>query len=246
MLSQQELQHITDYLLQKNLPLELVVEIQDHMVEHIDHLMFQDGLTFNEAFEATKLEWKNDLTMVKKQWYSLEKEITKIHKETLDSVIKYVHIQTLKYFTPLLLILLIVGWYNFKMAYYYWMFINGALFITALLIIIFDWKVIKTCRRSYSKSIGILQKCSDFFIGSGMVYIFLRVIGGYEVFERSMSIIYHFEAKNYYNYATLFLSVFTNLFMFLIGVYFCIAGIICYKEYKKTIGLLEKKINLKL
>ncbi|WP_018675416.1 hypothetical protein [Riemerella columbina] len=246
MLSQQELQHITDYLLQKSLPLELVVEIQDHMVEHIDHLMFQDGLSFDEVFKATKSEWKNDLTMVKRYWFSPKREITKIHKETLNSVIKHVHIQTLKYFIPLVLILLILGWYNFKMAYYYWNFINVVLFLVALFIIIFDWKVIKTCRRNYSKSIGILQKCSNFFIGAGMAYIFLRVMGGYEIFERSMNIIYHFETKNYYNYDTLFIPIFNNLFMFLMGVYFCIAGIISYREYKKTIGLLEKKINLKL
>jgi hypothetical protein len=48
-------------LLSKNLPIDLVLEIKDHMIEQIESM---ENLTFEEAFEKVKISWKEELKMV--------------------------------------------------------------------------------------------------------------------------------------------------------------------------------------
>jgi hypothetical protein len=43
------------------LPIDLVLEIKDHMIEQIESM---ENLTFEEAFEQVKISWKEELKMV--------------------------------------------------------------------------------------------------------------------------------------------------------------------------------------
>jgi hypothetical protein len=61
MITPEQNKTITTYLLSKNLPIDLVLEIKDHMIEQIEN---KENLTFEEAFEKVKISWKEELKMV--------------------------------------------------------------------------------------------------------------------------------------------------------------------------------------
>ena len=55
MITPEQNKEITQYLISKNLPIDLVLEIKDHMIEQIEN---KENLTFEEDFEKVKESWK--------------------------------------------------------------------------------------------------------------------------------------------------------------------------------------------
>ena len=64
---------IRNYLLLKKLPIDVILEVQDHFETQIENLQFSEKLSFEEAFLKTKLNWKYDFEMVRKTLFSLGK-----------------------------------------------------------------------------------------------------------------------------------------------------------------------------
>ena len=56
-----QLAEIRNYLLTKKLPIDILIEVQDHFVSQILDLQWEENLSFEEAFEQTKLNWKKEL-----------------------------------------------------------------------------------------------------------------------------------------------------------------------------------------
>lgn len=74
---------IQKYLLSKNLNRNLFLEIKDHFIEQISTLMEDEKSNFDEAFQHTKLSWKQELNIVKADLFSFRK-ITRLEKEILQ------------------------------------------------------------------------------------------------------------------------------------------------------------------
>lgn len=53
---------IRNYLLSKNLPMDLLMEVEDHFVAHINELSYIKAMGFEDAFAKVKEFWKEDLT----------------------------------------------------------------------------------------------------------------------------------------------------------------------------------------
>lgn len=70
------------YLHSKKLSSKLHSEIKDHFILQISNLMEDKGYSFQEAFLATKISWKNELEMVKADFFSF-KRIARIEREIL-------------------------------------------------------------------------------------------------------------------------------------------------------------------
>jgi hypothetical protein len=51
MITPEQNKEITQYLVAKNLPIDLVLEVKDHMIEQIESM---ENLCFEEAFEQVK------------------------------------------------------------------------------------------------------------------------------------------------------------------------------------------------
>lgn len=57
-MSTEQLSEIRNYLLSRNLPLDILAEVQDHFVSQITELQRTEHLGFAEALEKTKNSWK--------------------------------------------------------------------------------------------------------------------------------------------------------------------------------------------
>jgi hypothetical protein len=58
MITPEQNKEITQYLVAKNLPIDLVLEVKDHMIEQIESM---ENLCFEEAFEQVKNFGKKSL-----------------------------------------------------------------------------------------------------------------------------------------------------------------------------------------
>ena len=63
MMTEIQLTEIRNYLLSKKLPIDILIEVNDHFVSQISDLQKDENLSFEEAFEKTKENWKADLTL---------------------------------------------------------------------------------------------------------------------------------------------------------------------------------------
>lgn len=66
MITQDQTDEVRDYLLSKNLAIDLLIEIEDHFISQVEHLMTIKSKKFNSAFDEAKLSWSEEFEMVKK------------------------------------------------------------------------------------------------------------------------------------------------------------------------------------
>ena len=60
MITELQLTEIRNYLLSKKLPIDILIEVNDHFVSQITDLQREENLSFEEAFEKTKENWKEE------------------------------------------------------------------------------------------------------------------------------------------------------------------------------------------
>ncbi|SFI36485.1 hypothetical protein [Halpernia frigidisoli] len=63
MISKIEENKIRDYLLDKKLPIDILLEVNDHFIIQIKTLEFEKDLSFDDAFKNVKENWRKDLTL---------------------------------------------------------------------------------------------------------------------------------------------------------------------------------------
>ena len=76
-MNESQLTEIRNYLLSKNLPVDILIEVNDHFVSQINDLQREENLDFAEAFEKTKLKWDYEFILVRKNFFT-SKKIPKI------------------------------------------------------------------------------------------------------------------------------------------------------------------------
>ena len=59
-MNETQLTEIRNYLLSKKLPIDILIEINDHFVSQISDLQKEENLSFDEAFEKVKDDWKDE------------------------------------------------------------------------------------------------------------------------------------------------------------------------------------------
>ena len=60
-MNESQLTEIRNYLLSKKLPIDILIEVNDHFISQISDLQREENLSFEEAFEKTKESWKDEL-----------------------------------------------------------------------------------------------------------------------------------------------------------------------------------------
>lgn len=68
----EEKTEVRNYLIAKKLPVDLLMEVEDHFVSQINHLQSEKNLSFNDAFNAAIISWHDDLKLKWDGNFSLE------------------------------------------------------------------------------------------------------------------------------------------------------------------------------
>ncbi|MDO5615263.1 MAG: hypothetical protein Q4G16_03675 [Cruoricaptor ignavus] len=90
MLTENQHTEIRNYLLSKKLPIDILMEVNDHFLSQINDLMNEKNLSFGEAFKETQLNWNKDLKLYWNGSADLEDKTDlarKVTREALQSVL---------------------------------------------------------------------------------------------------------------------------------------------------------------
>jgi hypothetical protein len=71
-MTKSEENEIRDYLMYKKLPIDILLEVNDHFIAQISDLQQTKNIDFNAAFELTKISWKEELSPYV-PWFILNK-----------------------------------------------------------------------------------------------------------------------------------------------------------------------------
>ncbi len=170
MLSETQLTEIRNYLLSKKLPIDILIEVNDHFISQISDLQREENLSFEEAFEKTKESWKDELKIEFSFFGDNESKIIKRikKKQNIEFLTK-----TLKIYLPFLISSFLLA--NFSNINIFKIF-NTSIFIAVLVIpIIIQFYYFKDFQlaKNYKKNqLNTMQSINSF--GSiAIMYIFL-------------------------------------------------------------------------
>ena len=100
MFTDSQLTEIRNYLLSKKLPIDILIEVNDHFVSQINDLQREENLSYEDAFEKTKESWKDELKIEFSFFGDNESKIIKRikKKQNIEFLTK-----TLKIYLPFLI-----------------------------------------------------------------------------------------------------------------------------------------------
>ena len=170
MTTETQLTEIRNYLLSKKLPIDILIEVNDHFISQISDLQKEENLSFEEAFEKVKESWKEELTFeAVLMGTSQVKFLTKIkRKQNLDFFLF-----ALKIFATILISsFLISNFGNVNIFIYFFSAILILSFSTPLIIKMMNYKNFELSRKYKKIQLNSLQSISN--IGSiSIMYFFI-------------------------------------------------------------------------
>ena len=239
MITKEQKQKIIYDLLAKNLPLDLLVEIKDHMEEQLEHKIDIEEKSFEAAYDEVKKSWEKDLKMV----YTLSiprKKTTVFHKKIVNKTEKEILLKSLKYFLPFLAITLLLSLYSKELTQNIFLVVYSIIGISGIVTAFYFNKILKTAGQSEKRNISIYQRGSFLFYFGGLYVFIFNLVNFYERFDRfyrAISDLYFLDFKNF-EFFPIF-STYIFVFLWLFGLFY-------FLNYRKTIKELQQKINLKL
>lgn len=220
MIKEIHLTEIRNYLLSKKLPIDILVEVQDHFVAQISDLHREENLGFEEAFEKIKMSWEKELKPYWKGEISLEDTSDFMRKMTKE-IDKSNLIFALKFSTiPLFIIIVFAYIFNATMFGY------ATLFLLSLLVgfsIFHYFKNYQDFRlaKKYTNHILTLHQQYIFLyfvILSPIMNIFSRFLENPEKYQKIIT--FYTDQYSISNYFFVFISLFIIIF----GVFFSLSA----------------------
>lgn len=92
MISAEQKLQIEHYLISKKLPLDILLEVKDHMISQIEDLINEENLSFDESFSKVESSWKKNFELTTSwMFYGHEKIpfiVKEIAKEKYTQILK--------------------------------------------------------------------------------------------------------------------------------------------------------------
>jgi len=173
MITEEQENKITDYLVAQELSLDILVEIRDHMIGQISDIQFNENINFEEAFLKVKESWNGEFIMVNYLFFYPTKIplIAKgIIQEKYSVLFKKSLIVGVLAFAVNLLLIFISG--NQKQYDLFFKLLNGSFVLATILIWILNYKIWKYIKADfkykgkslytmYQQNLGLMVVCAS-------------------------------------------------------------------------------------
>ena len=234
MISEEQKLQIEQYLISKKLPLDILLEVKDHLILQIEDCMIGNNIDFEPAFLKVELAWEKQFIPVKYWIFYGSVKIPKIAKNIMKQ--KFNSILLKSFFLGLLFFLssflMIALSDNFKIFKIYYISSHSIFLLLAIFLYFFNLKHISYFKRDfkykskvnftvYQQNIMLLLIC--FF---GMSQVILN--GGEHLFN-------FFDSEKNSSMVVLILLSNYRVFMYKFGIF----GILNFNEHKKAIKKLQ-------
>ena len=238
MITEQQESEIRNYLLSKKLPIDILIEVNDHFISQISDLQREENLSFKDAFEKTKNEWKYELKL---RFNLLSfNYTTKFENKIIQKFITTVLLKSLGLLV-LLFVLNTIIFKNFNKDFSenYLLTLFWLGFTLSIVLIIMNYKLIKSCNSNYQKRVSIYQNYFVRFLNSGFVIIAINIFifnnqfeKIFEAHEKILNMDFSNINKHY---------IVSNIF-----ILFLFTGIFNLMEYKKVYKKLSTHLKISL
>lgn len=215
MITEQQESEIRNYLLSKKLPIDILIEVNDHCISQISDMQREENLSFEEAFEKTKLIWDKEL----KPYYNgdldlLDKSklLRTINRNNFYSLAKKSFLYTMSIIIALIFLSLIL-----KFEIYKYVFVTTIwIVISNPLINYFRKRADFDLHKKYTKNILIsIQEYTMLSIG-GIYFYFKFLVDGFKVAEMFKEFFY---IQNFENFIFGLFITFTLLFVSFLSIF---------------------------
>ena len=235
MITPEQNKEITQYLISKNLPIDLVLEIKDHMIEQIEN---KENLTFEEAFEHVKISWKEELKMVFSFRLGFIHRITQFQNNVGGKINKNFLLKSLYLMLVFVFITFIFARINIKIFEIVMLYTYYSCIAITLLLFILNFKILKSTFFVTLPKINIYQKGSGILFSGGTQILLFNIL----LFDK---------IKYFYSTYMLFnlefsLRNFAETFLNYLYLWMWLFGLLYFLAYKKSIKELQNRVNLKL
>ena len=180
MITETQLTEIRNYLLSKKLPIDILIEVNDHFISQISDLQRDENLSFDEAFEKVKENWKEEITPYwKGDWDLVDKSkfLRTINKNNFNSLAKKSTINSLITIVVLSALSILL---NFEIYKYILILIVGSI-LSIPIINYFRNRKELNLQKKYGNCILIsIQEYTMLSMG-GIYFYFKFLIDGFEV-----------------------------------------------------------------
>ena len=222
MITENQTIEIRNYLLSKKLPLDLLIELEDHFSFQISHLELEENLSFDDAFESTKLTWREDLKMTTYvNGKSFSKMYSQIGEKRGNFVMLFTLVVSIVFCLSLFLLMNLLNFPIFKILFNYLLI---ASFVVPGLIFLLNLKDFLMIRNYKPLKLNIHQ--------NHIIFLFIALIyigSNYLMFSGSLEKFYNLGRLNTEGttYATWILFFVASLFYF--------AGLFSQIEFLKVL-----------
>lgn len=180
---------ICDYLLSKKLPIDILIEVQDHFISEIYHLERENDLQFPEAFKEVKENWRKDLTLSWKGEFSLI-DSTDFMRKITKQIERANILQSLKFVIPSVFIIFLVA--NFSNVNFFQAFFIMAIFLPLLyasINYIRHYKEFRLPKKYHSQILTLHQNgiFIFFLVISPMINVFSKFFDDPKEFQEMLS-----------------------------------------------------------
>ena len=167
---------IDDFLNGRNLPLDLKVEILDHILEQMDYKMEFELKDFSTTFEEIKVSWKGDLSLKRRFWWKESR--TQIHIATIKRTDIAILKTSTKYFSAYLAMSLLLISFNKSLASNFIFSIYCLAVALFFVCLIFEFRIVKTISSGImgKKNISYMQGSTQMFYISSVFIISMILI----------------------------------------------------------------------
>ena len=233
MMTNHEEKQIAKYLLDKRLPVDMMLEVKDHMILQIGEIQEKENANFEDAFEKVKQSWKTELqlgfTFFSNKYYP--KIVRKIlHKNTFYILYK-------AYLTELLIVVLWILAAKFSTLEVFetvFLMTNFALVAVAVLVMIFNYDIILQ---------KIKTKHSFSIYNEGTNYLFVGLM-----MQLMIYLFYDLTIKNIFSSLNNtngvdFFDLITAITSTMIFQSYLIVGVISFYKYKKVLKTVKPFIS---
>lgn len=229
---------ITDYLVSRNLSLDIQIEIKDHMVNQITDLQQDENLSFDEAFSRVKESWKNEFETTS-YWMFFREPIPliakKVIREKYNSLLKKSLLIGLLFFGINMLLIYLsnsVETYNILFKG-----LNGIFLLVLGAVWILNFKIRKYMKPDFKYK----GKCLYTMYQQNMGLLLIGTISMLQMMLRDGHYAYQFFREQ--NHTNTFMVVVTLLIPFLLQS-LVIFTLFNFYEHKKSLLRMQDFLNL--
>ncbi len=238
MMTSENQKEVFQYIIDRKIPIDLALEIRDHMLSQLETELDKDE-DFYVAFNKVKRSWKYDLHSV----YPLLswKAIARIHLQSVRKISNDLVKQSLYYFLPIFILILILTYYIPQVTKN----ILLGIFITIVAVSSYlyfkNFKLINSASANFKTNVSIYQRGVSLFSLSAMYIVIFNLFSYSERYAKYSLSVMNIIDKNEFTVKNLSYIVLENLF-----IWGWILGLLYFKQYKNAFEKLNKQIKIRL